>query len=76
MSTSRKNVKDTNATNIQIAQMANDFNAAQLDKQIAEQWKMWRAENEYNSPSAKRQRLEEAGYNPFMNTDGLSDRFS
>lgn len=70
MSTSRKNVKDTNATNIQIAQMANDFNAAQLDKQIAEQWKMWRAENEYNSPSAKRQRLEEAGYNPFMNTDG------
>ena len=70
MSTSRKNVKDTNATNIQIAQMSNDFNAAQLDKQIAEQWKMWQAQNEYNSPSAQRQRLEEAGYNPFMNTDG------
>lgn len=70
MSTSRKNTKDTNATNLQIAQMSNEFNAAQLDKQIAEQWKMWEAQNEYNSPAAQRQRLEEAGYNPYMNTDG------
>lgn len=70
MSTSRKNTKDTNATNLQIAQMGNEYNMAMLDKQIVEQWKMWQAENEYNSASARRQRLEEAGLNPYLMMDG------
>lgn len=60
----------TNQSNLDIAQMSNDYNMAMLDKQIQEQWKMWQAENEYNSPAAQRERLEEAGYNPFMNQDG------
>lgn len=60
----------TNQSNLDIAQMSNDYNMAMLDKQIQEQWKMWNAENEYNSPAAQRKRLEEAGYNPFMNQDG------
>lgn len=70
MSTSRKNTKDTNQTNLEIAQMGNEYNMAMLDKQIQEQWKMWQAENEYNSASAQRQRLEEAGLNPYLMMDG------
>ena len=62
----------TNQANIDISQMSNDYNMAMLDKQIQEQWRMWNAQNEYNSPSAQRQRLEDAGYNPFMNQDGGS----
>lgn len=30
------------------------------------QYRMWNLENSYNTPSAQRQRLEEAGYNPYM----------
>ena len=70
MSTSRKNTKDTNQTNLEIAQMGNEYNMAMLDKQIQEQWKMWQAENEYNSASAQRQRLEAAGLNPYLMMDG------
>lgn len=60
----------TNQANMDIAQMSNEYNMAMLDKQIAEQWKMWHAQNEYNSPAAQRQRREDAGYNPFMGEDG------
>ena len=70
MSTSRKNTKDTNQTNLEIAQMGNEYNMAMLDKQIQEQWKMWQAENEYNSASAQRARLEAAGLNPYLMMDG------
>ena len=56
----------TNQANIDIAQMSNDYNMAMLDKQIAEQWKMWNAQNEYNSPEAQKERLLAAGYNPYM----------
>lgn len=70
MSTSRKNTKDTNRTNLEIAQMGNEYNMAMLDKQIQEQWKMWQAENEYNTASAQRRRLEEAGLNPYLMMDG------
>ena len=50
--------------------MGNEYNMAMLDKQIQEQWKMWQAENEYNSASAQRQRLEAAGLNPYLMMDG------
>ena len=56
----------TNQANLDIAQMSNDYNMAMLDKQIAEQWKMWTAENEYNSPEAQKERLLAAGFNPYM----------
>lgn len=71
MSTSRKNTQDTNRTNLEIAQMGNEYNMAMLDKQIEMQWKMWQAENEYNTPLAQRQRLEQAGRNPYM-MDGIT----
>lgn len=71
----------TNKTNMEIAQMSNEWNERMLDKQIAynreafdaevaNQWKMFEAENEYNSASAQRQRLEEAGLNPYVMMDG------
>lgn len=60
----------TNRANLDISQMSNDYNMAMLDKQIQEQWAMWNAQNEYNSPAAQRQRREDAGYNPFMDGDG------
>lgn len=34
------------------------------ERNIANQWEMWHATNEYNTPLAQRQRLEEAGFNP------------
>lgn len=34
------------------------------------QEKMWNLQNEYNTPSAQRQRLQEAGYNPWMSGSG------
>ena len=49
--------------------MAND-KANQQNQQLAEQqneWNlsMWNRQNEYNSPEAQRERLEDAGMNPF-----------
>lgn len=38
-------------------------------EQVAEQLAQWNRENEYNTPLAQRQRLEEAGYNPLSGQD-------
>lgn len=57
---------DTNKTNLKIAQMNNDFNAREAQKARDFQLDMWNKENEYNSASSQRKRLEEAGYNPYM----------
>lgn len=54
-------VRETNAMNYQIAQQNNAFNE-----------RMWNAQNEYNSPIAQRQRLEQAGLNPYLMLDGSS----
>lgn len=62
---SAKSTKDTNATNLQIAQMNNEYNERQFDKQIQYNWDMWNAENEYNSPSAQMKRLSDAGLSPY-----------
>lgn len=64
--------ESTNQANIHIAQMSNEFNREQLERQIQQEWDMWNAENEYNSASSQRQRLEEAGLNPYMMMDGGS----
>lgn len=63
---------ETNKANLDIAQMNNQYNRENLERQIDEQWKMWNAENEYNSASAQRARLEEAGLNPYMMMSGGS----
>ena len=62
----------TNEANYRIAQMNNDYNEQLLERQIDEQWKMWNAQNEYNSASSQRERLAEAGMNPYMMMDGGS----
>lgn len=62
----------TNKTNLKIAQMNNEFNERMLQKQMDYNTEMWEKENEYNSASAQRQRLEDAGLNPYMMMDGGS----
>lgn len=54
-------VRETNQMNYQIAQENNAFNE-----------RMWNQQNEYNTPSAQRARLEAAGINPYLMLDGSS----
>ena len=61
-----KTTADTNKTNLKINQMNNDFNAREAQKARDFQLRMWNWDNEYNSASSQRKRLEEAGYNPYM----------
>lgn len=61
-----KTTADTNKTNLRINQMNNDFNAREAQKARDFQLDMWNRENEYNSASSQRKRLEDAGYNPYM----------
>lgn len=68
--------RETNESNYNIAQMSNEYNSAQLDKQIAEQWRMWRAENEYNTPAAQAERMREAGLNPVLGDIGTGSASS
>ena len=62
-----KTTSDTNKTNLKINQMNNDFNAREAQKARDFQLAMWNRENEYNTASSQRKRLEDAGYNPYMN---------
>lgn len=64
--------QDTNKANMEIAQMSNEYNQQMLERQIEQEWDMWNAQNEYNSASSQRQRLEEAGMNPYLMMDGGS----
>lgn len=61
-----KSTSDANKTNLKINQMNNDFNAREAQKARDFQLDMWNKENEYNSASSQRKRLENAGYNPYM----------
>nr|DAO61500.1 MAG TPA: DNA pilot protein VP2 [Microviridae sp.] len=54
-------VQETNRNNLLIAQQNNAFNE-----------RMWNKQNEYNSPTAQRARLEAAGLNPYLMLDGGS----
>ena len=62
----KKSTDSSNKTNLKINQMNNDFNAREAQKARDFQLGMWNKENEYNSASSQRKRLEEAGYNPYM----------
>ena len=61
-----KSTSDSNKTNLKINQMNNDFNAREAQKARDFQLDMWNKENDYNSASSQRKRLEHAGYNPYM----------
>ena len=58
--------------NYKINQMNNQFNERMAMQQRDFQENMWNKENEYNSASAQRQRLEEAGLNPYLMMNGGS----
>lgn len=60
----------TNKANMSINQMNNEFNAAEAEKARQFQLDMWNRENEYNSASSQRQRLSEAGLNPYLMMNG------
>lgn len=60
----------TNKTNMAINQMNNEFNAAEAEKARQFQLDMWNRENAYNSASSQRQRLSEAGLNPYLMMTG------
>lgn len=62
----KKSTDSANKANLKINQMNNDFNAREAQKARDFQLDMWNKENEYNSASSQRKRLEEAGYNPYM----------
>lgn len=67
-----ENVAATNKANKDIAQMSNEHNEAMLNKQIQQEWDMWNAENDYNSPAAQMQRFKDAGVNPYMAMGNVS----
>lgn len=62
----------TNRANMRINQMNNEFNAAEAEKARQFQLDMWNRANEYNSASAQRSRLEEAGLNSYLMMNGGS----
>lgn len=61
-----------NRNNMAINQMNNEFNAAEAEKARQFQLDMWNRTNDYNSASSQRQRLEEAGLNPYLMMNGGS----
>lgn len=61
-----ESTSDSNKANLKINQMNNDFNAREAQKARDFQLSMWDRENEYNKASSQRERMEEAGYNPYM----------
>lgn len=68
----RQNVRETNQMNYKINQMNNQFNELMAIQQRNWQENMWNKENAYNTASAQRQRLEEAGLNPYLMMNGGS----
>lgn len=60
----------TNNNNMAINQMNNEFNASEAQKARDFQLDMWNRENEYNTASAQRQRLSQAGLNPYLMMSG------
>lgn len=62
--------RETNAANQMINQANIDYSREAWRNEVAYNWEMWNAQNAYNDPSAQRQRLENAGLNPYMMMDG------
>lgn len=71
-SQNRQNVQETNRMNYKINQLNNQFNERMAIQQRNWQENMWNKENAYNTASAQRQRLEEAGLNPYLMMNGGS----
>lgn len=63
-----------NDANIKAQQEENRYNREwqRNENKTARDWQeyMWNQQNEYNTPSAQRKRLQEAGYNPWISGSG------
>ena len=59
----------SNSKNMKINKMNNEFNALEAEKARKYQTEMWNKTNEWNSPKNIRNRLQEAGYNPYLGMD-------
>lgn len=70
--------RDTNKQNYKIWQESQDFAKKMQDRQNAETWKMWNAENAYNTPENQRKLWEEAGFSPYaaLGTDTTAGSMS
>lgn len=68
----RRAAKEYNKGQMQIAQMNNEWNAAEAAKNREWQESMVAQQNEYNSAYQQRQRLEAAGLNPYLMMNGGS----
>lgn len=66
----RQSVRETNQMNYKINQMNNQFNERMAMQQRDWQESMWNEQNAYNTPSALRQRIEEADLNPYAMMNG------
>lgn len=64
--------KGANSTNLQIAREANINNKVLQERQNAFNLEMWNKYNEYTTPSAQRQRYEDAGINPYFAMSNIS----
>lgn len=59
-----------NETNLKIAQMNNQFNERMMEKQMAYNTDMFNRQNDWNSATEQRKRLEQAGLNPYLMMNG------
>ena len=64
--------KKANETNLKIAQMNNEYNYRMFQEQMDYNTAMWNKQNAYNSAGAQRERLEDAGLNPYLMMSGGS----
>lgn len=56
--------KDTNESNMELAQYQNEWNEKMYERQKEDNIAFWNMQNEYNSPKETMKRLVEAGINP------------
>lgn len=66
----KHSVDKTNETNMQIAQMNNEWSEKMMEKQMAYNTEMWEKVADYNSLPNKMQQAREAGVNPYMALGG------
>lgn len=65
--------RETNEMNYKIWQEQQQHNLDMYNLQVQDEWKMWNAQNEYNNMVNQRQRLEDAGYNPYLALGGANN---
>lgn len=66
----KHSVDKTNETNMQIAQMNNEWSEKMMEKQMAYNTEMWEKVADYNSLPNKMNQAREAGVNPYMALGG------